>query len=84
MVFKKIEDGNGGKWVLKKKFTFAAATGIIGAVIALKGLSLATDVAQIAVLMGSVTTFASFLLGLVFAADIIDKKANGGSYDPTK
>lgn len=83
MVFSKIPDDNGGKWVLKKKFTFAAFAGIVGSIVIFKGLHLATDVDQIVVLMGSVTTFASFLLGLVFAADITDKKLNGGSYNAT-
>ncbi len=83
MVMQKIADGNGGKWIVKKKFSFAAVAGLIGIVVILKGLQLSEEVNDVVLLMGSLTTFASFLLGLVFAADIVDKKANGGGYDPT-
>lgn len=82
MIFTKIPDGNGGKWILKKKFTFAALAGAMGAIVTTKGVILASAVDQIVILLGAYTTFASFLLGIVFAADIVDKKANGGTYDP--
>jgi hypothetical protein len=81
-MLQKTDDGNGGKWIVKKKFTFAAVAGIFGSLAFFKGVHLATTVDQTILLIGSFTTFASFLLGIVFAADIVDKKANGGTYNP--
>ena len=82
MVFSKIADGNGGKWVLKKKFTFAGVGGIVGSLFAAHGVYLATTTEQIVTLLGAYGTFLGTILALVFAADVTDKKLNNGTYDP--
>lgn len=78
----KVEDGNGGKWILKRKFGMAFIVWIAGTMIAGKGVYVATDVAGVAVIMGSYSTFCGWLLGLIFTADVADKKLNGGKYQP--
>lgn len=82
MIFHKIPDGNGGKWVMKKKFAFAAVAMLAVTVIGSYGMKFATSVADIAVLLTAYTTAAGAVLALVFAADITDKKLNQGTYDP--
>jgi hypothetical protein len=70
-----------GRWIVKKKFSFAAVTGIIGALFALKGVHLATTPEQVVVVLSAFGTFGGWLLGLVFAADVVDKKLNDGKYN---
>ncbi len=80
MVFKKTDNG---RWIVKKKFTFAGIVLFVGTLIAFKGVVIATTPEQIVVVLSSFGTFAGWLLSLIFAADITDKKLNGGKYEPT-
>lgn len=82
MIFQKIADGNGGKWVMRKKFAFAAVALAAVTVMGMHGLSLAETVADTAVLLTSYTTASGAILVLIFGADITDKKLNQGTYDP--
>lgn len=70
-----------GHWVLKKKFTFAMATLIMGSLFALKGVHLATTPESLVVVLSAYGTFAGSILALIFAADITDKKLNNGTYN---
>lgn len=69
-----------GRWVLKKKFTFAFIVLLVGSLIAAKGVSIATTVEHIVVLLSAYGTFTGAVLALIFAADITDKKLNNGQY----
>lgn len=80
-MLKKVQDGNGGRWIVKKKFSFAAVALAIGTAFATRGIVLATAPEQIVVVLSAYGTFASWLLGLVFTADVVDKKLNNGSYE---
>ena len=80
MIIKRFSDG---RWILKRKFTFAAITGSIGSAFATYGLYVATTVAEIVSVFGAYSTFCTWLLGLVFAADVSDKYFNKGCYHDT-
>lgn len=77
MVFKKAENG---KWILKRKFTFAAVVLAVITVFAVKGFVMATTVAEISMLMTAYATASGGVLLLIFGADVTDKKLNGGKY----
>lgn len=81
MVLKKLEDGNGGKWVIKKKFTFALLAFIVTSAFAAKGVHVADTPEQLVVVLGAFGTAVNFILGMVFAADVVDKKLNNGAYE---
>jgi len=69
----KITDGNGGRWIVKRKFAMAGLCLLAAFYIAAtKGSGL-----------GEWTAFCTMILGLIFAADITDKKLNGGAYHTT-
>jgi hypothetical protein len=74
---------SGGHWIVKKKFLFAACAFAAGSIIAFKGAAIATSPDEISVLLGSYSTFCGWLIGLVFTADVADKKLNGGAYNAT-
>ena len=74
------EKGN-KKWVLKRKFTFAALALTVITIFAFKGFVLATTVADIAMLITAYATGSGAVLALIFTADVADKKFNGGSYE---
>ena len=76
-----MENGNNKKWIIKKKFTFAAVALAIVTLIAFKGIIVATTVADVAVLLTAYATTSGGVLALIFAADITDKSLNGGSYE---
>ncbi len=78
MVFKK---GENGRWMLKKKFTFASVALATIVLIAIKGMGLATSVAEIAILLTAFATTSGGILALIFAADITDKGLNNGNYE---
>lgn len=81
-MFQKIEDENGGKWIVKKKFALASLSLLFGYTI-LVWLLLqieAVTIADVAIIMSSLATFTVAVLGPVYAADIVDKKLNGGNY----
>jgi len=65
---------------MKKKFTFAAVTLAVGILFAGKGIYVSTTPEQITVVLSAFGTYAGWVLGLVFAADVTDKKLNNGSY----
>lgn len=75
-----LTKANDGRWIVKKKFTFAAVVLLLGSLIALKGFYLAGKVDEIVLVLGAFGTFTSFVLGIVFAADVADKRFNGGEY----
>jgi hypothetical protein len=75
-----METESNGKWIIKKKFACAAVALASITVIALYGLKLAASMADIAVLLTAYTTASGAVLALVFAADVADKRLNGGSY----
>ena len=77
MIIKRFADG---RWILKRKFTFAAITGTIGSSFATYGLYVATTVPEVVSVFGAYSTFCTWLLGLVFAADVSDKYFNKGHY----
>lgn len=81
----KISDGNGGsKWIVKRKFGLALFSLLFGYVIFVWMLLRVTKeftVADIATIMASLTTYTLGVLGPVYAADIADKKLNGGKYN---
>ncbi len=77
MVFKKAENG---KWILKRKFTFAAVVLTVITVFAFRGFVLATTVAEFSMLMTAYATASGGVLLLIFGADIADKSLNGGRY----
>jgi len=70
-----------GRWVLKKKFTFALITLVVGSLFAAKGIYLATTPESVVVVLSSYGAFTGTILALIFAADITDKKLNDGSYN---
>lgn len=70
-----------GKWGIKKKFFFAGVALGVGSAIALKVLHGTTSPEGIAVVLGAYGTFCAGILALIFAADVTDKKLNGGKYD---
>ena len=80
----KISDGNGGnKWIVKRKFALALFSLLFGYVILVWLLLKVTKevtIADIATIMASLTTYTLGVLGPVYAADIADKKLNGGKY----
>ncbi len=78
MVFKKGKDGT---WILKKKFTFASVVLAVMTIFAVRGMWFATTVAEVAVVMSAYATASGAVLMLVFAADVADKKYNGGKYN---
>lgn len=82
-MLRKIKDGNGGKWIVKKKFALALFSLLFGYVIIVWLLMRATTitVSDVATIMASLTTYTLGVLGPVYAADIADKKLNGGKYD---
>lgn len=69
-----------GRWVLKKKFTFAFIVLVVGSLFAAKGIHLATTPESVVVLLSAYGTFTGAILALIFAADITDKKLNNGQY----
>ena len=82
-MLQKIEDGNGGKWIVKKKFMLAVLSLFFGYVVLVWLLTRVNTitVADVATLMASLTTYTLGVLGPVYAADIADKKLNGGNYN---
>ena len=70
-----------GTWIIKKKFLFAACAGVAGTILAFKGAAISTAPGELSVLLGSYSQFCGWLLALVFAADVADKKLNGGAYN---
>lgn len=81
-MLQKIDDGNGGKWIVKKKFALAITSLLFGYAILVWLLSQVgrVTVADVATIMASLTTYTLGVLGPVYAADIADKKLNGGNY----
>ena len=82
-MLRKVKDGNGGRWIVKKKFALALFSLLFGYVV-LTWLLLQVDkvtIADVATIMASLTTYTLGVLGPVYAADIADKKLNGGKYD---
>ena len=77
MIIKRFENG---KWILKRKFTFAAITGTIGSGFAAYGLFVAGTVPEVVSMFAAYSKFCTWLLGLVFAADVSDKWLNNGCY----
>lgn len=73
-----------GRWVIKKKFSFAAAAWVAGTVLAIKGAAISYTAVEITIILSSYSTFCGWLLALVFAADVADKKLNGGAYNNDK
>ncbi|MCP4935567.1 MAG: hypothetical protein GY927_15525 [bacterium] len=72
---------NGNKrWVLKRKFAMAGTVLIILSLATLVGLKIAIDVAEVSVVMTTYAATTGGVLTLIFAADITDKKLNGGQY----
>ena len=67
--------------LLKRKFTFAAVTLLLGAVFAGKGIIISNEPEEIVVVLSAFGMFAGWLLALVFAADVTDKKLNDGRYN---
>ena len=78
MVFKKAENG---KWILKRKFTFAAVVLTVITIFAFRGFVLAATVAEFSMLMTAYATASGGVLMLIFAADVADKKLNNGKYN---
>ncbi len=66
--------------VIKKKFTFAFIALVVGTVFAGKGVYLSDTVENVILTLSAYGTYISFLLGIVFTADVADKKLNNGSY----
>ena len=81
-MFQKIDNGNGGKWIVKKKFALALFSLLFGYTIIVWLLRQveAVTIAEVAIIMSSLATFTLAVLGPVYAADIADKKLNGGNY----
>lgn len=81
-MFQKIDNGNGGKWIVKKKFALALFSLLFGyTIIVWLLLQVETvSVGDVATIMAALTTFTLGVLGPVYAADIADKKLNGGNY----
>ena len=80
-MFQQVNDSNnGGKWLFKKKFGFALLIWAAGSLIALKGVNLAETTEQIVVLMSSYGTFTAWLAGIIFGADLVDKKYKPDTY----
>jgi len=79
MVLHKTDDG---KWIVKKKFTFAAIALLTGTAFATKGVLISDTVEEIVLVLSAYGTYISFLLGIVFAADVADKTFNNGKYHP--
>lgn len=69
-MYVKVDDGNGGKWILKRKFGMALLA-FAGAFY----IAITQDAS-----LGEWTAFCTMLLTLIFAADVADKKLNGGKY----
>ncbi len=69
-MFTKVNGSNGGKWVLKRKFGMA--------VLCLAGAFYIAATQDSS--LGEWTAFCTMTLGLIFAADVADKKLNGGRY----
>jgi hypothetical protein len=78
VVFQKLPTGHR---VLKKKFSFAALALLVGMLFATKGVILATTTEQVAAILAAFGTYAQWILALVFAADVTDKKLNNGNYN---
>ena len=79
----KIEVENGVKRRIKKKFALALFSLLFGYIILvwlLRQVETVT-IADVAIIMSSLATFTLAVLGPVFAADIADKKLNGGNYN---
>lgn len=79
----KVDDGNGGKWILKRKFALAVVSLMFGYAVCVWLLLRVADplkIADVATIMASLTTFTLGVLGPIYAADIADKKLNGGNY----
>jgi hypothetical protein len=66
----KVADGNGGKWIVKRKFGMALLC-LVGAFVIAWTQSSS---------LGEWTAFCTMILALIFAADVADKKLNGGGY----
>lgn len=73
-MFTKVSTDGHSRWIVKKKFAFALLSLVAGFYIALKTGSA----------LGEWTAFTTMVLGLVFAADVADKRLNGGSYNGSK
>lgn len=80
MVLQKTNDG----YIVKKKFTFAFIALVVGTIFASKGVYLSDTVEEIVLALSAYGTFISFLLGIVFTADVADKKFNNGNYHPAQ
>ena len=70
-----------GKWLLKRKFTFAAITGTLGTLHSVYGMYVAATPEEVVAVFEAWSSFCMWLLGLVFAADVSDKWLNGGKYN---
>lgn len=70
-MFVKVADGNGGRWLLKKKF----ATGWI-----VLSMTFVISILQGAS-VGEWGAVVVPLVGLILGADLADKKLNGGKYE---
>lgn len=83
-MYSMIKDGNGGRRVWKKKFLLAIISLLFGYAVVIWMLSRVTTVtvSDIATMLASLTTFTLGVLGPIYAADIADKKLNGGAYNP--
>ena len=81
MTLEKTENGNNKRWILKKKFTFAAVVLLVITIFAFRGFVISTTVADFAMLMTAYATASGAVLALIFAADVTDKKLNGGQYN---
>lgn len=81
-MLQKVADGNGGRWVLKKKFAFALVALSTLTALAIKGFVIANTVEGLSVVMTAYASTSGGVLALIFGADIADKKLNKGSYDP--
>ena len=75
-----VAEQKADKWVVKRKFTFAAVTLAVGTVFASKGIIISNEPEELVVVLSAFGTFAGWILALVFAADVADKKLNNGSY----
>ncbi len=82
-MYVKIDDGNGGKKVWKKKFVLAAFSLLFGYAVMLYIMSQIEkwEVTDIVSIMGSLSAYTLAVLGPIYTADILDKKLNGGKYN---
>ena len=77
MVIKRTD----GKWLIKKKFTFAAMILLVATIIAGFAINLSTNSEEVVMVLTTFGNVMKWLAGLVFAADVSDKWFNGGKYN---